>query len=145
MFKVALTAVIKDEGFLISTGARRAQLCASRLLEWGQESTDNAKCIAEFAVWLIETLKSFLNYPSSRKVKHHTALREENYYKFQAADKLNRCLGQLATTENWTCPIFYQYVSNHIMEELIKMEFPVNSTSADKSFNSFSSIRKCSP
>lgn len=71
MFKVALTAVIKDDSFIISARGQRAHLCASKLLEWGQESADNTKFIAEFAVWLIDKLKSCLTYPT-QKGKYHT-------------------------------------------------------------------------
>lgn len=125
MFKKVLTLLINDQGFALSQTARRARLCAERLLEW---TTANEEDASKFCLDLNSSLQLCLTHP--RKVKCRT-LREriwEKYYKLRASAAkwdtfLQRSIGFGA------CPIFFQYVTDMIMELLLKEHFRMESTS----------------
>ena len=128
LFEKVLTSLINDQGFTLSQTVQRARLCAERLLEW---TTANKEDTLKFCLDLNSSLQLCLIHP--RKVKCRT-LREriwEKYYKLRASASftakwdtfLQRSIGFGA------CPIFFQYVTDKIMEILIKEHFPVESTS----------------
>ena len=124
MLKVAVISVLTDRGFQSSEKGQKAQLCASKLLEWMAER-ENRKEVSDFSSTMIHDLERCLRHP--RKVKFHT-LKErmwEKYFKLRASDPFRSVWAnflQKSIGMN-SCPIFYQYVTDKLMESLIKEAF----------------------
>ena len=136
MLEKALTSLMDDECFHLSERAERARLCAERVLKF---VTENRRLVVEFYDWLITSLESCFSHP--RKVKFHT-LREriwERYFKLRASSQFKQAWVDFLKKNIGfdACPIFYQYVTNHIMETLLKkhLKFPVETSEIDKEGN----------
>lgn len=67
LFKEAVTSVLTDTGFTVSELGQKAQLCASKLLEWMTDSKEEAML---FATDLMTKLQQCTRH--SRKVTLHT-------------------------------------------------------------------------
>ena len=117
---------LSDKGFDLPTErAQKARLCAEKFLDWAKTHQAEA---GSFATTLLQSLRLCCTHP--RKVTYHT-LKErmwEKYYKLCATEGFR---GQWATLINnigfQPTPIFYQYVTDVVMEIVIKEIFPVDS------------------
>lgn len=124
MLKVALTSVLTDKGFQSSENGHKVQLCASKLLEWMAER-ENRKEVSDFSSTMIHDLERCLRHP--RKVKFHTLKKRmwEKYFKLRASHPFRSVWAnflQMSIVMN-SCQIFYQYVTDKLMESLIKEAF----------------------
>lgn len=121
----AVALVLKDEGFSLPTvPARRALETAEKLLEWSGD-IENKSAWRTFEDELIRSLIAcFHDHRSTRKRREQMW---ENYHKLRASAPFKEMwatlLQQSITRE--PCPIFYQFVTDTIMEELIKTHFTV--------------------
>ena len=75
VFKAILTSVLTDEGFKISESGHKAQLCASKLLEWMSESSDNKE---EMLVFSSELIKQLHNFSSHSLTQSHLSALQSN-------------------------------------------------------------------
>ena len=128
MFRNTVGSVLTDKGFEIATEkAQRACLCASRLLKWIKS---NEKEAATFATNLMKSLRQCCMHP--RPILCHT-LKErmwQNYYKLCSSDDFRTSwihfLEKSIGFEQ--CATFYQFVTKTIIQEIIKMQFPIISS-----------------
>ena len=124
IFKEALMMLIDDDGFSLSDKARRALLCAHKLLQY-ELVPQNKKTASDFLIHLQDCLK----HP--RKV----TLREriwERYYKYRSSDEFKVMWREFLqkTIGFEACPIFYQYITDKILETLLKNSFKVQDVSS---------------
>ena len=131
MFKNALTSILTDRSFSVSEKATRAVLCAERLLEW---TSSNKEVTFQYCQTMITDLRQCLKHP--RKVKCRT-LRErmwEKYYKFRSSENFKKNWGTFLQKSigMQACPIFYQFVTEKIMEHLISDHFRQTSEEDEK-------------
>ena len=119
LLKLALQAVLKDEGFLLpSDSAKEAHLAASQMLEWLATNADLATHLAEA---LVTKLTKCVNCKKQGKMWgafYDTRTSAEFLSLWRQLMKSS--LGKQIT------PIFYQYVTTAIFKEVIKHQFPIN-------------------
>ena len=123
--------LIDDDGFSLSDKARRALLCAHKLQQY-ELVPQNKKTVSDFCNYLLIHLQDCLKHP--RKVKCRT-LREriwERYYKFRSSDEFKVMWREFLqkTIGFEACPIFYQYITDKILETLLKNSFKVQDVSS---------------
>ena len=121
----AVSLVLKDEGFFLpSLPARRARETAEKLLEWSGDSK-NKPAWRTFEERLICSLKRC--FQAHRSIRTRRERMWEYYHKLRSSTSFKEMwttlLQQSIASE--LCPIFYQFVTDTIMEELIKHHFPV--------------------
>ena len=120
----AFREVLKDDGFNVpsSQAAVDAVKCAEQLIEWSCEQ-ENKDMVARFASDLVtEMLECFDGPPAAPRTMRERMwgkffdMRSSIQYKSRWMDFISRSTGG---------PTFYQYVTNSIMESLIKYKFPL--------------------
>ena len=126
MFLAAVEAVIKDEGFTVpSPLAVNAVKCATELLKWSHKE-DNRGSLDNLASKLATTLESAIFSSIHLKVQrekmwgqYHAVRSSEHFQEFwsEVLQNVQGCN---------TCPIFYQFVTDHVFRKLLRLHFPVN-------------------
>ena len=118
LLKTACSLALKDEGFQLPTPlAEKALKCAERLLEWLSEP-ENKEAASVFGSNFIGSLNScFSTYRTARSAREQMCSSEGFVTRW--AEFLQASVGSEA------CPIFYQFVTDSIMEVLIKEHFPI--------------------
>lgn len=129
LLRKSIRSVTTSEDFDInSEKARRAVMCANKLLEWIESNEDQT---IDFAVSLTSHLESC--FKDSKKSKHHKVreLMWEGYFKLCSSDNFRDAWTTLirGTIGLQASPIFYQHVTTKIFEDLIKDHFSVPDTS----------------
>lgn len=124
--------MLTDDGFQLPTpSAERAYKSAEKLLDWSLEAEHRA-AVTTFADVLIGSLKGcFQAYRTVRVGREHMW---ERYYKLRSSEAFKARWAKLLRESIGTeaCPIFYQFVTDAIMEELIKQHFPVEVAQSEK-------------
>lgn len=121
----ALNSIASEEGG--SELAKRARSCAEALLSY---TTTNTEICNAFADVLIERLeKCFQN--KSRSVRIQRERLCENLFKLRSSETHKQMWSTflLKTINFRACPIFYQAITDQIIEELTKVHFPIPSSS----------------
>ena len=133
ILRKAVLSVLTDRGFdLTSERTQGARLCTEKLLEW---MTENKDVSADFATNVISSLETCCRHPRTvtyRTMKEHMW---EKYYKLCSSDSF-RCLWTSFLEKSIGChsdPIFFQFVTTVIMDSVIKDQFQVQPTCADRS------------
>ena len=121
----AITLVQKDDGFSMETvPARRARELAAAYSEWSSKS-DNAAAHRAFSK---EHILEGCFGGSHASLKGRKEKMWETYFKIRSSElfkhKWVEFLAQFDGS-NHHCPVFYQFVTDAIMEQLIKRNFPV--------------------
>ncbi len=127
LLRAALSLVLKDEGFgLPSVPAERARKTAENLMEWTSD-TDNKQVWGEFADELVLSLKGCFQMGQLRKVRKQRERMWERYHKLRSSELFKTRWAKFLESSVGceSCPIFFQFVSDAIMEMLIKGQFPV--------------------
>ena len=119
-----VTLVITDDGFSVpSPHAKKARSCAEQLLEWALDS-ENEFALNYFASKLIRILKSCF-HKTTVTVRVRRERLWTNFYQLRAstefADMWTTFLHESRVSES--SPIFYQYLTDKIMDELIRQRF----------------------
>lgn len=123
LIRTAVQFVLKDDEFCIpSESARRARSLAEKYLKWCKEE----RVFQSFSDELVTSLQvCFMSKPT---VKACQKRMWESYFKYRLCSKFvqkwNDHLSPISGTEP-SSPIFYQFVTDAIMEEMIKIHFPV--------------------
>jgi len=125
--RAAVELVLKDDGFSIpSRPAVRARELAKGHLEWSSK-LENAQTCRIFSTELIGSLEGCC-------VQHHSVRlgRErmwENYFRLRSSEEFKqKCVQFLAhDARGDSCPVFFQFVTDALMEEIVKHTFPVES------------------
>ena len=117
--------MLEDEGFQLPTEpARAAVKCAEGLLEWISDHPDMA---ANFASLLIGKIQGCIHGPkklSKRSVQRGREKMWESFYKLTSSEEFRKGWKMLLeTVKVEATPIFYQYVTDTLMKELIKEKF----------------------
>lgn len=127
----AVSLVLRDEGFGVpSPHAKESLASAEKFLEWVSDA-DNVQSVCTFACKLIFDLKGCFHASKSMRICRERMW--EKYYKLRSNDKF-RCMWEkflLESIATIATPIFYQYVTDKIMEALIKEHFSLKSGSAN--------------
>lgn len=128
VFRAAVELVLKDDGFSIpSRPAVRARELAKGHLEWSSK-LENAQTCRTFSTELIGSLEGCC-------VQHHSVrLRREwmweNYFKLRSSEEFKQKWVQFLAhydARGDSCPTFFQFVTDALMEEIVKRTFPVES------------------
>lgn len=128
LFKKAVACVLHDDGFKIGTEkAGQAFVVADRLSRWIVNNKNDA---GRFACSLIDDVRKCCTYP--RPLICHTLKEKmwEKYYQLCSSEQfrdswilfIQESIGLKAT------PTFYQHVTKFILEEILKVQFPVVSS-----------------
>ncbi len=125
LFKKAVGSVLDDKGFEIATQkAERAVLTAERLLKWVECNKVEG---AAFASTLVTSIRMCCSH--SRAVLCHTLKEKmwEKYYKLCSSEDFRTSWTQFIQSSIGFLgnPIYYQFVTKAILEEIIKIQFPV--------------------
>ena len=125
LLHLAVSLVLKDDGFsLPSPPAQRARKTAESLLEWSDDS-ENKLTWRAFADELIHSLEGC--FREHRSVRAQREQMWESYHKLRLSksfkDMWTILLQQRISSE--PCPIFFQFVTDTVIEELIKRHFHV--------------------
>ena len=124
LLEKAVSSVLEDDGFTLpSAPALKARKCALAILSWMHSNQASA---VVFACNLIQCLEScFQPCKSLRSGREHMW---ESYYKFRSSERFVE-VWSWAINESGGDPtaIYYQFVTDAIMEELIKQHFPIKS------------------
>ena len=130
----ALSFVLKDEGFALPTGpAKVAQETAEKILEWSSENKDGFKYFSESLVAALSTC-----FEDEIMLGRFSKQRERMWSKYHLL-RSSESFESTWTTflESVSCqeagPIFYQFVTDSVMEQLIKLRFPVVSVQSTDS------------
>ncbi len=127
MFINAVRLVTVDKGFQIATErAQKALLTADRLLQAIEVDDRDQKATRDFASVLLKRVRSCCSHP--RAVTCHTFKEKmwEKFYKLCADEDFHtqwKLFIQASIGFNGT-PIFYQFVTRAIFEEIIKIQLP---------------------
>ena len=124
--------MLTDKGFELGTDkAQKSRLIAGRLLEWIEA---NDKAAADFSSSLLKKIRECCTHP--RAVTCHTFKERmwEKYYKMCSSVEFRSKWNELLETSIGFlgCPIFYQFVTQVILEKVIKAQFPVDSVPGNK-------------
>ena len=119
----AISLVLTDEGFNIpSPLATEAVGCAEKLLEWISQS-ENESSANKFSSQLLTDLKSCFH--ASKSVRVQREMMWQNYYKLRSSneyvDAWKNFLHEAIKVK--ASPIFFQFVTDKLMEKLIKDHF----------------------
>ena len=125
MFVDALKRVLKDDGFSVpSQSAKDAIRTSELLLEWMTDE-DKRGIVGCFVEELYKELKKCFEGPSGTcRVMRERMWRK--YHEFRSSGEFKSMWKRLFENDfgGKLCPIFYQYVTNAVMEALIKEQFP---------------------
>lgn len=138
----ALHSILQDEGFKIPTElARRAHDNAEKLLHWVDNET-NATLTMAFASKLIDTLEGCFRQTGSVHVRRERLC--EGYFKARSSDHYRAMWMQFISTSihAGACPVLYQAVTDRIMEQLIKVHFPLQTANSSQLVPSLDHIEK---
>ena len=129
LVRVAVTLILKDEGFgLPSTPASSARVTAEKLLEWSSQQ-ENKPVWEAFAEQLVSDLNRCFEEPWSRSMRQAREVMWERLFKLRSSqyfrDLWAKCLLDAIGCEP-ACPIFYQFVTDAVIEVLVKRNFPVS-------------------
>ena len=127
LFSAAVKLLLSDGRFKVQTSqAVSAREIASALIAlWGEDPHKHPSS-TEFAFHLVRQLKTCFN--SQQKSLHlrkermwgmYHQLRTSNAFKCEWKEYLESCVKASAS------PCFYQYVTNELFKDLIKLEFPL--------------------
>ncbi len=123
LFRAAVSKVLTDDGFQLPTEpARNALTCAEKLLEWVDSNKTEAGVVASS---LVADLENCFHKSKSPSVARDRMWGK--YYQLRSSDKYRTFWSKtlLETIGAKACPIFYQFVADNIMEQLIIGHFPV--------------------
>jgi hypothetical protein len=125
LFDKALSKLCNDEAFCVSERAERASLCAQRLMRLQDRSV-----VAVFSRDLLASLRSCFHHPQKKlKCRYFRERIWESYYKLCASDEFRgKWKDFLGKTIGFSaCPIFYEYITNELMDKILFNHFKVSS------------------
>ena len=129
LLKIAVSAVLTDEGFTIETEvAKRASLAADRLLKWIKS---NEKEALEFSSKLFEKICECCRH--ERPVTCHTFKERmwEKFHKLTCSNDFRKDWFEfLHSSIGIRTVLFFQFVTKFMIEELIKVQIPTISKAA---------------
>ena len=126
LLRTAIQMVLKDDGFDIpSEPARKARTLAGKYLEWCQE-VKNECDFQVFSEDLVKGLEAcFTSLPTAKARRERMW---ERYFKYRSSSEFtHKWKDHLSAIEESPSPVFYQFLTDVIMEHLIKKHFPVRS------------------
>ena len=126
----AVVLVLKDEGFSLPTvPAQMARQTAEKLLEWNSE---NKAAWQSFSESLVNTLSTcFEKDVVLGRIGKQRERMWSRYHKVRTHQSFrNTWITFLKAVGCEADPIFYQFVTDSVMELLIKLQYPVVSTSS---------------
>ena len=121
----AVSLVLTDDGFTLPTQpAMKAQKTAEKVLEWSQ---GNKIPWQHFAQSLVTTLSScFEDKTSVRRFGRQREKMWGRYHQVRSSQSfLTSWVTFLKALDCEASPIFYQFVTDSLMEELVKVRYPV--------------------
>lgn len=118
----AVSLILSDEGFSLPTKpATDACMCAQKFLKW---MSSNKQASSTFAKSIIKSL--LLCFPERRSARMTREKMWQNYYQLRSSDDFVESWSEeLKMIECSACPIFFQFVTDKLMEFLITEHFPL--------------------
>ena len=126
LLRTAVQMVLKDVGFDIpSEPARRARALGEKYLEWCQEDK-NERDFQLFSEDLVKDVEAcFTSLPTAKARRERMW---ERYFKYRSSSEFtHKWKDHLSAVEESPSPLFYQFITDVIMEHLIRKHFPVTS------------------
>lgn len=110
--------------------ARNALTCAEQFLEWMDTNKEESKAIASS---LVSNLRGCFHKSKSTRVARDRMW--EKFYKFRSSDGYKKFWKEILSDSisHKACPIFYQYVTDKVMESLITFQFPLGLEASQES------------
>ena len=133
LINTAVSTVLTDRGFgVASDEAIRAQLCAERMLKWISEHEDVAD---SFATNLIKSVQSCCEHNAVVTCRTMKERMWEKYFKLCSSDGFRSLWTDflMSSIGFHSCSIFSQFVTDFIMETIIKDQFPVELANCENS------------
>lgn len=126
LLRNAVTMVVTDEGFSLPTlPAMNARTCAHQLLQW---ISSDRMASSTAAKSIVDSLERCFHESKSLHV-----VREKlwsNYYKLRSSDQFRDAWTEMMKNIDYAaCPIFYQFVTDKMMESLISEHYRLESES----------------
>ena len=116
-----------DDGFSLPVPlAAKARQCAEKLLKWMPENKPKA---ITFAVNLIESLEG-CHCSKSKSVQVKREKMWEKYFQLRSSDKFSLLWSNFIreSINERACPIFYQFITDTIFEEIVVHHFSIEDT-----------------
>ena len=123
-----IALVTTDEGFSLPVPlAARAHHCATKLLKWMLQLENKPKAIT-FAITLVKLFKECCSLESNNKsIQFRREKMWEKYYQLRSSDNFCTLWSNFIkeSINEEACPIFYQFVTDAMFEEIVIHHFPV--------------------
>ena len=126
MLYSAVSLVLKDEGFTISTSSKTAVKTAETLV-WNGVSSDNKATWDGFAKELLASLNNcFVDVTDLKRFKKQRERMWANFHQVRISHSFrDSWIKFLKITDCEAVPVFYQFVTNALMEQIVKLRYPV--------------------
>ncbi|SMN01581.1 hypothetical protein SPONN_2647 [uncultured Candidatus Thioglobus sp.] len=127
MLSSSVTLVVTDEGFSLPTlPASNARICAQELLQWISGEVAAAKSIAKSIVKMLEEC-----FHETRSLRVAREKMWTNFYKLRSSQRFRDTWKEvLKNIHREACPIFYQFVTEKVMEALIREHYRLDTETA---------------
>ena len=129
LLKIAVSAVLTDEGFTIETEvAERASLAADRLLKWIECNEQEA---LEFSSKLVEKIRECCRHERPVTCRTFKERMWEKFHKLTCSNEFRKDWSEfLHSSIGIRSVLFFQFVTKFMLEELIKVQMPTISKAA---------------
>lgn len=133
ILKKCISSVLSDKGFSIaSERAQKALTCAQRTMDWIYEPENHEQAV-DFAIKVVSLVRQSISLSTVNDPHSHRERMWELYYKLCSCDDF-RSLWEKFIQDSIGLeadPIFYQYVTKSIMEDLIKSMFQITTKASE--------------
>ena len=133
ILKKCISSVLSDKGFSIaSERAQKALTCAQRMMDWIFEPESHEQAV-DFAIKVVSLVRQNISLSTVKDPHSHRERMWELYYKLCSCDGFRSLWEKFvqASIGLEADPIFYQYVTKSIMEDLIKSMFQITTKASE--------------
>ena len=124
LLRTAVVMVLNDDGFnILSEPARKSRILAKKYLEWCQLERNEHNFVS-FSKELVGDVNAcFTSLPTAKARREQMW---ERFFKYRASSEFShKWISHLSAVEVSPTPIFYQFITDFIMEHFIKEHFPM--------------------
>ena len=124
LLRTAVVMVLNDDGFDIpSEPAHKSRILAKKYLEWCQLERNEHNFVS-FSKELVGDVNAYFTSLPTAKARREQMW--ERFFKYRASSEFShKWINHLSAVEVSPTPIFYQFITDFIMEHFIKEHFPV--------------------
>lgn len=135
MLHNAVSLVLKDDVFKLPTlMSKKAVETAEKVLEWNSESAGSKQACEDFSYNIVSMLNGcFEDVTDIAKFQKQREKMWYQYHQIRSSTSFIECWTnflELSSCE--AAPVFYQYVTDSLMDQLIKLRYPIASNPASE-------------